>query len=283
MQIFCIVITYWEVTLERHRKMSKNYSMKVGELDRERLRILNKYYNPGSLALLKKAGVSDGSSLLEVGCGHGGMLSEISRLVGQDGKIIAIDSNAEQLKQACQKITSNNISFVHQSVYDLTVDESVDFVYCRFLLMHLSDPLLAIRKMLSCLAKAGKLIVEIGDTRTHRYIPNAEITNRWQDYWFKTGKALNASYLFCDEAYKTFRDLGLKIDVFSNNLPVSNDAEAKSLHYLGFKQLVPTYLEKGGADSNSINEELTAYEKCIASPDVYVELYKLVQFVVCKQ
>lgn len=37
--------------------MSEIYAMASGSLDQERLRILNKYYNSGSTALLKKAGV----------------------------------------------------------------------------------------------------------------------------------------------------------------------------------------------------------------------------------
>lgn len=86
----------------------------------------------------------------------------------------------------------------------------------------------------------------------------------------------------CDKAYEVFHTMGLTIESFTVNTPVSGERDAKRLHYLGFKQLMDSYAERGGADLQSLAQELKAYESCIESESVYVELYKLLQFVARK-
>lgn len=159
--------------------MTKNYSLNYGSTDSQRLAIINKYYNPASIELLKKAGVTSGMSIAEVGCGHGDMLKAIQSMVHQDGKVYAIDHSNEQLIIAKYTANHPNTEFILQDVFKLKLSQQIDFVYCRLLLMHLSDPIQAIRKMLGLLKPKGKLILEVADVRSLCYEPSPPNINKW--------------------------------------------------------------------------------------------------------
>ena len=47
-----------------------------------------------------------------------------------------------------------------QAAEDLVLPEAVDLVYCRFLLMHVADPLVALRRMAVVLAAKGVLVAQ---------------------------------------------------------------------------------------------------------------------------
>ena len=51
------------------------------------------------------------------------------------------------------------------------------------------------------------------------------------------------------------------------------------LHILGFRQLIPVYLENGVATRSDIDRQLVALDRFATSPNGYVELYRMNQFI----
>jgi len=265
-------------------KNTQHYSLETGFEDYERLSILNKYYNPGSRELLRKANLHPSAKILDIGCGHG----EMTRIIAQDiissGHIVGIDRDSKQITVASNKfIDCTNATLICDDIFALNLPtESFDCVYCRLLLMHLDNPKVALNKMKCLLKPGGKLICEVGDVRGLRYIPSLPNFEKWMIYWFNLGKSLGASYDFCDYTWATLRELGLELEVFQINQPVSWQQDAKMLHVLGFQQLVDQYLEKGGATKSDIEELTQINSILLADPNTYVELYRMNQFVAIK-
>lgn len=136
----------------------------VGVKDAKRLSLLNQIYNPSSIAFLKKMGISEGMTVLDLGCGSGIMSCELSMLVGPTGRVICVDNSDEQLEIAearaiCKGLT--NLEFIKLRASDLAhLEAQVDAVYCRFFLMHLKHPELALKNVFQLLKPHGKLFVE---------------------------------------------------------------------------------------------------------------------------
>lgn len=108
------------------------------------------------------------SVILDIGCGPGVISSELAKYAS-DGKVIGIDKNRLMIEECSNNEGYKNIanlSFREGDVLNLDVEEnSVDFIYCRFLFQHLSDPLGAMRQMRRALKKGGKMcIIDVDDS-----------------------------------------------------------------------------------------------------------------------
>lgn len=263
---------------------AQHYSLETGTKDYDRLSILNKYYNPGSRELLRKANLHPSAKVLDIGCGHG----EMTRIIAQDivpsGRVVGVDRDSQQIEVASSKLVDcTNVSFVCDDIFELNLPtESFDCIYCRLVLMHLAEPKAALGKMKLLLKPGGKLVCEVGDIRGLRYIPSRPGFEKWMTYWLNLGKALGTSYEFCDNAWTTLRELALEIEIFQINQPVSWQQDAKMLHILGFQQLVPQYLEKGGATEPDIELLARINNALLKDSNTYVELYRMNQFIATK-
>lgn len=57
---------------------NSSYSLHTGDADARRLELLGHFYDPASAAFLEAAGVGQGDSVADLGCGHGGVTERIA-------------------------------------------------------------------------------------------------------------------------------------------------------------------------------------------------------------
>ena len=108
--------------------------------------------------------LSRGNTLLDCGCGPGSITLDLAHFL-RDGQVIGIDIEPNQIEaaraeQAQQGLT--NVSFEVADAYNLPFpDGSFDAVFAHALLMHLREPLVAMREMRRVLKPGG--VVGISD------------------------------------------------------------------------------------------------------------------------
>jgi ubiquinone/menaquinone biosynthesis C-methylase UbiE len=143
------------------------YALATGEAAAYRLRLLHGLYGPGTRRVLLEAGLRPGMRAADLGCGVGMVSALLAELVGAEGHVFGIDFSGAQLAQARERLTTvggSNIRFVEASATDTGLPcESFDLVYCRFLLIHLTEPEQALREMRALLKPGGILVCEDGD------------------------------------------------------------------------------------------------------------------------
>ena len=94
------------------------------------------------LYLFDRAGLAHADKVLEVGCGTGAILGEISSRASLHG----LDLDASALSQC--RVHASTASLICGDARDLPYpDEIFDIVYCHFLLLWIKDPLQALREM----------------------------------------------------------------------------------------------------------------------------------------
>ena len=84
--------------------------------------------------VLSTIGLKKGDIFLDAGCGDGYMSIAASKIVGDEGKVYAVDVWEESINAFKEKIESENIKNIEASVADITQkipvdDESIDILY----------------------------------------------------------------------------------------------------------------------------------------------------------
>ncbi|MBS0286071.1 MAG: methyltransferase domain-containing protein [Proteobacteria bacterium] len=142
------------------------YDFEVGKKGQEGLDILDIMFNPHTKRCLEHAGLKPGMRVLDIGCGRGAMSLWLAQKVGVTGNVIAIDNSENQINATIDLTKAQAPKWLHfkvHSAYDIEkLTESVDFVYCRFILHHLNNPTQVIEKVYELLPKGGIFVAEEG-------------------------------------------------------------------------------------------------------------------------
>ena len=100
--------------------------------------------------ILKRTGVSEGQILLDFGCGSGNYAIPAAKIVGNEGKVYALDKDAYKLKELARRANSdglNNLETIetggepNSGLEDSSVD--VVLLYDIFWYFPITDPRLA--------------------------------------------------------------------------------------------------------------------------------------------
>jgi SAM-dependent methyltransferase len=124
---------------------------------RRRLSLLERQLDPATKRRLVELGIQNGSRCLEVGAGGGSVAIWLCQQVGSTGRVVATDINIDLL----QNINMPNFEAIkHDIIVDGPLEGAFDFVHARWLLHHLREPELAIRRMIEALMPGGWLLLE---------------------------------------------------------------------------------------------------------------------------
>jgi SAM-dependent methyltransferase len=260
---------------------ARSYSLATGAADTVRLRLLGDHYDPASRALLDSTGVRAGDWVADIGCGHGAMTAWLAERVGDGGKVYAVDSAAEQLEIARRELDRHsNTHFVCAPIEEEPLPAGqLDIVYSRFLVLHLPDPLAAVRAMVRMLKPTGRLVIEVADIGSLRFVPGGDDAELWLKWWRALGRARQASYDVAEGFSDLLLTAGLRIERMDVFQPVSFRRDAKQLHALGFRQLIPDYIARAGASPADIERHLAFLDSVLDDPGARVELYRTTHYV----
>ncbi|PIN75605.1 hypothetical protein COV18_02045 [Candidatus Woesearchaeota archaeon CG10_big_fil_rev_8_21_14_0_10_37_12] len=105
-----------------------------------------RYYSKEWLRyMIKKAKVSEGSTVLDIGCGTG-ILYEVLREEGLDCKYIGADLSPEMISVGKKRYPSIDLRIMDSEKLDFP-DKSVDFIFMKAVLHHLPNPVKALSEM----------------------------------------------------------------------------------------------------------------------------------------
>jgi SAM-dependent methyltransferase len=130
--------------------------------ERERLALLTQLADPITTRRLTDLGVGPGWRCLEVAAGDGSVARWLAERVGARGRVVATDLNPRFLGGH----TLPNLEVRRHNILEDDLEPGhYDLVHCRFLLMHLPDPLRALQRLVDAVRPGGWLLVEDADLR----------------------------------------------------------------------------------------------------------------------
>jgi ubiquinone/menaquinone biosynthesis C-methylase UbiE len=110
----------------------------------ERLGNQHRIWAEHNWRFLARAGFGEGATLVDLGCGPGYTTLDLARVVGSEGRVIAVDRDGEQslplLEERAKAAGLSNVETRAAELADFDLPEaSVDGVYGRWVLMYLPE------------------------------------------------------------------------------------------------------------------------------------------------
>ena len=125
------------------------------------LGLRNDVYRRPLATALDRLGLREGWRCVDVGAGGGDVSVALAEVVGRDGRIYAVDSDPHARDQSARAAAAHaQVIALTQSGEDLTLPEPVDLAFCRFLLLHVVDPVVVLKRMAGAVRTGGWVVAQ---------------------------------------------------------------------------------------------------------------------------
>lgn len=125
------------------------------------LGLRNDVYRRPLATALQRLGLVDGWRCVDVGAGGGGVSVALAEVVGRAGRVYAVDIDPRARDEAARVAAAHTqVVVITQAAEDLTLPEEVDLAFCRFLLLHVVDPVVVLRRMGAAVRHGGWVVAQ---------------------------------------------------------------------------------------------------------------------------
>ena len=173
--------------------VSKERDYVLGTHDEElaRLGLQHRVWRPMVLDCWRKAGITVGSRVLDIGAGPGYATVDLAEIVGPAGKVVALERSNKFVNALKEAVRARSLTNVKIHELDLMTDSlpenDYDFSWCRWVLSFVSDPALLVQKLGNAMRKGSVAIFhEYGHYETWRFFPRLPMQERFREHVIAT-------------------------------------------------------------------------------------------------
>ena len=196
------------------QKSDATYTMGRTKEETDRLIQQSGLYEDVTKRFLGEAGLFNGMKVLDIGSGAGDVAMAAAELVGDDGKVIGVDMNAEILETARARVQGAgfaNIQFLAGDARTLDLPNDFDALIGRLVLMYMADPADALKQLTTRL-RPGAIVAfqEVDFTSISAfYADHTPLMNNLATWAVEVFKRSGAHTGMGLDLYGTFMDAGL--------------------------------------------------------------------------
>ena len=239
----------------------------LGRTSHETNRLIeqSKIYGASTRRLCKRAGVSKGMRVLEIGSGAGDVALMLAELVGPTGQVVGVDVNADILDTARQRATDagrRNIEFIADDARSLAFSEKFDAVVGRFVLMYMADPGAAFATLITHLKPGGIAAFQEPEYTLYPAFlhPDTPLMNQLIT-WILDVFAHSSAHLDMGIGmYQAFVDAGLPPPTMHLESPIGAEKTWAGYRYMAtiFQSLLPLLEKYGLATAEQVDVDTLA-------------------------
>lgn len=127
------------------------------------LELRNDVYRRPLATALDRLGLREGWRCADVGAGGGDVTVALARIVGRDGRVYAVDSDParrDEVAALAAAAAQAQVVAVTQAGEELNLPEPMDLAFCRFVLLHVHDPLVVLQRMRHAVRPGGWVVAQ---------------------------------------------------------------------------------------------------------------------------
>jgi SAM-dependent methyltransferase len=220
--------------------------------ERERLRGIERLWDPGTQALLTRLGVGEGWRCLEVGAGGGSVSEWLADRVGDGGHVVACDVYTKFI----DAIERPNVEVLQHDIVggDLPVGD-FDLVYSRLVVEHLGTP--ALERMAAALKPGGLLVLEDYDFASAGVFPEEPLWEKVTDAVLGFMSGMGFDPRFGRRLVTELTAAGLEDVAAEGRMRVFRGGEDETAFFrLSLETLRPALVEAGRLTEDEVAEAL---------------------------
>ena len=245
------------------KNYNKNYILNTGLETRHRLNILEKIYGEYTNKLFQEINFQKGMKVAVIGCGSGSGIEQIYKKIGEDGRILCVDISPEQIsltKNILESKGVNNVDYVVADIEGYTGNCGYDVVYCRFVLIHLRNPIIALKNMLSFIKEEGTIACEEHNYEDIFNYPTSSAIDKYKTLLKKISNILKLDYAFGKKLYYEMNLLGIDISYVKKCVPLCNFYDQKTLLLLSLIEEKHHFISQNLIKDSEIEEMIQEME-----------------------
>ena len=222
------------ITTPSSAASESTYVLGHADVEVQRRLLQGRLYNDYTEHALRLAGLRPGMRVLDIGCGPGDVSFVAARLVGQSGTVLGVDAAPAMIELARARAVEKGFSTVHfmQSTIDaIALDEPVDAVIGRLILMHLPDPAATLRQLSNWVRPGGVIAFSENDITETRSIPDMPLFRQVTRGIVRAFEAMGLSPRFGTTLHAVFQDAGLGAPHLTLGAPIGTAADTDILAY----------------------------------------------------
>lgn len=127
------------------------------------LDLRNDVYRRPLATALDRLGLREGWRCADIGAGGGDVTVALAHVVGRDGRVYAVDKDPQrrdQVAKAAAAAAQAQVVALTQAGEDLLLPEPLDLAFCRFVLLHVVDPLAVLARMGGAVRPGGWVVAQ---------------------------------------------------------------------------------------------------------------------------
>jgi SAM-dependent methyltransferase len=168
------------------RMAERDYVLGTQDEQIERLGLQHRVWHPDMLAGFRRAGISEGQVVIDVGAGPGFATADLAELVGPSGRVVALERSRRFLDALTVRADRLGLTNVEAREIDVSAEPFgnavADASWCRWLLSFVADPARTVHHIARALRPGGvALFHEYGDYGTWRTLPPDPDVERFRD------------------------------------------------------------------------------------------------------
>ena len=141
----------------------QSYILGTDEGELRRLEFQHRVWSPETFELWQRAGIRPGHAVLDVGCGPGYASVDLAQLVGESGKVVAVDASRRFVAHLLQRARLLGLDNVEAQVSDVQALElpeaTFDLAYARWVLCFVARPEEVVRRVARALKPGGAFAI----------------------------------------------------------------------------------------------------------------------------
>lgn len=219
-----------------------------------------------------------GMSLLDCGCGPGSLTIDLATML-TPGQVVGIDVEEAQIDAARALAAERriaNVRFAVESAYALPfASSSFEAVLASMVLMHVRDPLSALKEMRRVLKSGGVIAVQDVDWGTQVWTPTTPLLEEWRALTARVRLHNGGSPYYPRQQRQLLREAGFARSegfalAFHHGTPASTKHRAQVMSRLTREPaFADTAIRQGWADTAMIDAMCAELQRWGERPDAF--------------